>query len=189
MTIAVGAVLVVAFAATYLAVYQGTGDALRGQIDRELRAAADAFATELTHVPSAELTLAGRDYIATQPFRASSRVLFLRTATGATLTNQPELLGLAHPDNDETAAEQAAENELARRIITAPAGFSSLDDPDTGSSSVSDPGIPCPLLLPPAGLACTYPAGTVCVYVGGGIPCHAAECDGTGHWQSTQDGC
>ena len=70
---------------------------------------------------------------------------------------------------------------------TAPA--SSSDDPEAGSGSVGDPAVPCPLLLPPAGLACKYPAGTVCVYVGGGIPCHAAECDGTGHWQSTPDGC
>jgi hypothetical protein len=77
--------------------------------------------------------------------------------------------------------------------VTGPDGgtgpSTSSDDPDAGGGTMDNPSIPCPLLLPPAGLSCSYPAGTVCVYVGGGIPCHAAECDGTGHWRSTTDGC
>jgi hypothetical protein len=48
---------------------------------------------------------------------------------------------------------------------------------------------PCPLLVPPVGDSCTFPAGRVCAYVGGGLPCQAVECDDTGHWVSTTDGC
>lgn len=48
---------------------------------------------------------------------------------------------------------------------------------------------PCPLLVPPVGYACTAPNYQVCAYVGGGLPCQAVQCDGTGHWQSTTTGC
>jgi hypothetical protein len=48
---------------------------------------------------------------------------------------------------------------------------------------------PCPLLVPRTGLSCDAPAGQVCAYVGGGIACQAFECDDTGVWIATTDGC
>ena len=44
LTALIGAVVVLAVGATYLAVYRGTGTQLRQQIDRELKADAQAFA-------------------------------------------------------------------------------------------------------------------------------------------------
>jgi hypothetical protein len=75
------------------------------------------------------------------------------------------------------------------RVTGPDGGTPSFDEPESGTGTVMDPGSPCPLLLPPAGISCKYPEGTVCAYVGGGIPCHAVLCDSTGHWQSTTDGC
>jgi hypothetical protein len=62
------------------------------------------------------------------------------------------------------------------------------DDPEGGSSWTDNPGSPCPLLRPAAGIACDISAGQVCAYVGDGLPCQAFQCDGS-QWQSTKDGC
>jgi two-component system, OmpR family, sensor kinase len=47
-------------------------------------------------------------------------------------TNQPELLGNAAPDNDETAAQQGQENSLALGALHAHEGYSTLPFPDIG---------------------------------------------------------
>ncbi|MCA1683199.1 MAG: hypothetical protein LC685_04335 [Actinobacteria bacterium] len=80
LTLRVAVVLVVAFAVTFFAVYRGTGSQLQGQIDRELRSDATAFA-QAAAGPAAtgkpgELVEAGSRYMSVQPFRATSRLLF-----------------------------------------------------------------------------------------------------------------
>src|SRR3954454_24543087 len=77
LTALIGAVVVLAIGATYIAVYRGTGTELRNQIDRELRADAQAFSRGgvPAGTPSAaDVENAARQYIASQPFRASSRL-------------------------------------------------------------------------------------------------------------------
>jgi signal transduction histidine kinase len=130
------AVVMLLFAAViFLAVYRGTATQLRQQIDHEL--AGDA--SELSHnlqlldedSPHA-LAAAASSYIHDQPFGASSTLLFAIVPGAGTSTNQPELLGNAAPDNDETVAEQAQENRLALRALSVHDGYSTLPFPDVG---------------------------------------------------------
>jgi signal transduction histidine kinase len=136
LTIAVGAVLVLAFAITFVAVYRDTGAELRRQIDRELSGDAATFARQLAPHGRAlsprALEAAGRGYISTQPFRASSRVLFEQVANGATQTNEPELLGLRVGGDTDAKPRRASEHQLALALLAAQPGFSTLRAPDVG---------------------------------------------------------
>ncbi len=95
LTALIGAVVVLSVGATYFAVYRGVGGQLRDQIDRELRADADAFGR--AGVPAGRLPIprqprtSARRYIASQPFRASSRLLIVTLPGRPPLSNEPEL--------------------------------------------------------------------------------------------------
>jgi heavy metal sensor kinase len=96
----IGAVMVLSVGATYIAVYRGTGTQLRDQIDRELRADAEAFGR--AGVPPGspsqqEVDRAARHYIATQPFRASARLLIVSLPGEAPISNEPELVSAGSP--------------------------------------------------------------------------------------------
>jgi signal transduction histidine kinase len=134
LTLAVAFVLVLAFAITYVAVYRGTGAQLSSEVDRELRVDANAFARAVDS-PAATaraLAAAGRRYVAAQPFTSTSRLLF-ETVPGAGIeTNEPDALGLLRIERDETAARQAHENQLARQLLRARPGYSTLHAPDVG---------------------------------------------------------
>jgi two-component system OmpR family sensor kinase len=130
------AVVMLLFAAViFLAVYRGTATQLRHQIDRGLAGDAGEFSHNLKLLdedsPRALGTAATR-YVHDQPFSAGSTLLFAVISGAGTSTNQPELLGNAAPDNDETPAEQNRENELAHRVLTAHDGYSTVDFPDVG---------------------------------------------------------
>ncbi len=133
LTLSIAAVLVLAAAATFVAVYRGTGHALRQQVDRDLRVDAAAFAAR--GVPPAggprAIAAAGRRYIDAQPFRSSARLLFERVPGAGVVTNEPELLRPV-PDANETAAEQRQENRQSRALLAAPAGYSTVDLRDLG---------------------------------------------------------
>jgi signal transduction histidine kinase len=134
--LAVAVVLVVAFAVTFFAVYDGTGTQLQGQIDRELGSDATAFARRVgppavAGTPQA-LRDAGRQYISVQPFRATSRLLFESVPGQPTQTNEPELLGLTGRAVDEGAGQQRSENALAASLLSARPGYSTVAVPDVG---------------------------------------------------------
>jgi two-component system, OmpR family, sensor kinase len=136
------AVVMLLFAAViFVAVYRGTGTELRHQIDHELAGDASEFAHNLELVDRAApggrasahaLSVAATRYVNDQPFGASSTLLFASVPGADTSTNQPELLGLTAPDNDETAAEQARENRIALGVLHAHEGFSTVPFPDIG---------------------------------------------------------
>jgi two-component system OmpR family sensor kinase len=136
------AVVMLLFAAViFVAVYHGTGTELRHQIDHELAGDASELAHNLQLVDRAapggrasphSLSVAATRYVNDQPFGASSTLLFASVPGAGTSTNQPELLGLATPDNDETAAEQDQENLLALGALHARDGYSTLPFPDIG---------------------------------------------------------
>jgi signal transduction histidine kinase len=118
LTALIGAVVVLSVSATFVAVYRGTGTQLRNQIDRELRADADAFsrAGVPPGAPAApDVERAARAYISSQPFRASSRLLIVGLPGRRPLSNEPALLARAP--------------QLA---ATGP-GFSSVEVTDVGS--------------------------------------------------------
>jgi two-component system OmpR family sensor kinase len=136
------AVVMLLFAAViFVAVYRGTGTELRHQIDHELAGDASEFAHNLELVDRGApggrasahaLSVAATRYVNDQPFTASSTLLFAVIPGAGTSTNQPELLGNATPDNDETAAEQNQENRLALGVLHAHEGFSTVPFPDIG---------------------------------------------------------
>jgi two-component system, OmpR family, sensor kinase len=95
LTALIGAVVVLSVGATFVAVYRGTGTQLRNQIDRELRADAEAFAR--AGVPPGapagpDVERAARTYIQSQPFRGSSRLLIVVLPGRRPISNEPELL-------------------------------------------------------------------------------------------------
>src|SRR5580693_10506058 len=102
-------------AVVFVAVYGGTGDQLRHQIDSEIAGDAAELAHNLglakAHTPK-QLARAASRYVHNQPFGASSTLLFALIAGQAPSTNRPELFGDRAPDNGETRAEQEQENRL-----------------------------------------------------------------------------
>jgi two-component system, OmpR family, sensor kinase len=141
LTAWVAVVMLLFAAAIFLAVYRGTGTELRHQIDHELAGDASEFAHNLQLVDRAaphgdasphELSVAATRYAKDQPFTSSSTLLFASVPGAGTSTNQPELLGLEVPDNDETAAEQAHENRIAFGVLHAREGYSTVPFPDIG---------------------------------------------------------
>jgi signal transduction histidine kinase len=118
------------------AVYRGTGQQLRHQIDGEIAGDAAELAHNLAlanaHTP-AQLAQAATRYIHDQPFGASSTLLFALIPGQAPSTNRPELFGNPPPDNGETLAEQEQENRLSARLPVAPDGYTTLLLPDVGN--------------------------------------------------------
>jgi two-component system OmpR family sensor kinase len=120
----------------FVAVYRGAGTQLRRQIDGEIAGYAKGITRGLARARIA--TAAGArakaaEFVGDQAFFASSTVLFVTIPGAPTVTNRPELFAnTALPDNSETVAEQARENQLSRRLLTQPGGYSTLSLPDTG---------------------------------------------------------
>ncbi|MFI5005328.1 MAG: sensor histidine kinase, partial [Solirubrobacterales bacterium] len=131
----VALVVVVSSAITFIAVYGGTGTQLRRQIDREIGADADELAHALTSSGArtpAQMLAAAHGYVSAQPFNASSTLLFALVPGAGTATNTPELFGRFAPDDGESVAVQERENGLSRRLLSAGAGYSTLNLPDIG---------------------------------------------------------
>jgi two-component system OmpR family sensor kinase len=136
LSLRVAAVLIVAFGVTYVAVYRGTGAQLAGQIDNELRVDGATFSRSVAPVGSRrgadDLREAARRYVSTQPFSATSRLLFAEIGGQPTQTNEPELLGLGSLTADEDVAAQREENRLSAALLAAPSGLSTVRAPDVG---------------------------------------------------------
>jgi heavy metal sensor kinase len=134
LTLAVGAVLIAAFAITYLVVYRGTGNALRHQVDHDLASDATTLVRQLQPLGDEETVPASaRTAVSTQPFRTSSRLLYVTLPDGQTITNQPELLGVdSKSGEDESASQSAAEAAMTRALLAAPAGYGTMPAPDVG---------------------------------------------------------
>ncbi|HSZ69516.1 MAG TPA: ATP-binding protein [Solirubrobacteraceae bacterium] len=140
-------VVLVSSAVTFVVVYRGTGSQLRNQIDQEIRGDAGEFAQALrtsgARSPASTAAAADR-YIRAQPFSASSTLLFATIPGAGTSTNRPELFGSPAPDNGETAAEQAQENQLSRHLLSASTGYSTLQVPDIGDLRLLVQEVPVP---------------------------------------------
>jgi signal transduction histidine kinase len=120
----------------FVAVYRGTGDQLRHQIDSEIAGDAAELADNLAMAQARtprQLAQAATRYIDAQPFSASSTLLFALIPGQPASTNRPELFGNPPPDDGETYAEQAQENRLSARLPVAPDGYTTLLLPDVGN--------------------------------------------------------
>ena len=135
----VAAVLLVCLGLAFLAVYQDTGTAVRGEIDHELAGDASEFAHSLSlggaH-GAVQIARAARRYVRGQAFGESSTLLFAVISGQETPTNSPDLFQGAVPDDGESAREQDQENRLSKRLLTAHEGYSTLPVPDIGSLRV-----------------------------------------------------
>jgi two-component system, OmpR family, sensor kinase len=120
----------------FVAVYRGTGTQIRHQIDQELGGDSRELAHNLALAKAAsakQLAEAATRYVRAQPFSASSTLLFTVVPGAATSTNRPELFARgAPPDNDESPAQQSQEERLSANLLTAPAGYSTIELPDVG---------------------------------------------------------
>ncbi|HEV3228366.1 MAG TPA: histidine kinase dimerization/phospho-acceptor domain-containing protein, partial [Solirubrobacteraceae bacterium] len=133
---AIAAVLLVTVGATFVVIYRGTGSEVRAEIERELRGAIADFSSRglpaVASSPQATAT-AARRYLATQPFHASSRLLFASVSGAGIVTNEPELLGLVRTPDEPTAVERTVELREAQALRAAPIGFSTVDVRDVGA--------------------------------------------------------
>src|SRR5437773_1810554 len=110
LALSMAAVLVLAAAATFVAIYRGTGAELRNQVDRELRADSQAFlhrGLPQTDATPQAVEAAARAYVSGQPFHATARLLYVRSARGV-VTNEPELLT---PDHEPGESRERQKNE------------------------------------------------------------------------------
>ncbi len=137
LTLALGAVLILAFLGTFYVVYHVTGSRLRSQIDSTLRTEADSFSNYISP-PRQERTAAAiassaHSFLKVQPFSASARLLYAIVPGQAIQTNQAELLGVDRDDTDDTPATRRSEASFARALRRQAAGFSDRRAPDVGS--------------------------------------------------------
>jgi two-component system OmpR family sensor kinase len=129
-----------AVAASFAAIYRGTGQQLRTQLDRDLVTQAGAFAAALPGGDEArhEMPEVIARYVTHQPFRATSQLLFARLPSGRIVTNEPELLGLptALDTEPESPATRREEQEAANKLRNADEGFTTVDAIDLGGLRV-----------------------------------------------------
>jgi two-component system OmpR family sensor kinase len=132
----VAAVLLVSAGVMFVVVYRGTGDQLRGQVDRDITDDASQVQQSLVMLagdtPSQISRAAGR-YVHAQPFSGTSTLLFVIVPGAATISNHPELFGDARPDGGETSVEQARENALGQKLQIPHVGYSTTTVADAGS--------------------------------------------------------
>jgi two-component system, OmpR family, sensor kinase len=123
----------------FVAVYRGTGTEVRGQIDSEIAGDTKDFTHSLIASRArspAQLAAAASRYVRSQPFSASSTLLFAVVPGAGTSTNRPELLSRGAPDDGESASEQEQENRLSERLLSARGGYATLALPDVGNLRV-----------------------------------------------------
>jgi two-component system OmpR family sensor kinase len=138
VTLLIVAVVLVCVGIAFVAVYAGTASELTKRSRQDLRGdmvSLEQVVTTGSSRPSA-ISARARAYLAHQPFRPTSHVLFVVPAGGQPVSNEPELLRLSPPDEGESVAQQAQENQAARAFLAAPPGYSSRQLPDSGRFEV-----------------------------------------------------
>jgi len=136
LTLALGAVLIIAFVVTFYVVYRETDSRLHGEIDRALQSQADAFSATISPAgrerSAAMIAAAARSYVNAQPFSAASQLLYAIVPGQKIATNEPELLGLSAHDSDDTAAHRRLEAQFTASLKRPTAGFTTKPAPDVG---------------------------------------------------------
>lgn len=128
-------VLLAVCAVTFAVVYEQTGTQLRSQIDHDVRGDVTQLSQAVTGLRSeAPGRLATRidAYLRAQPFTATSSLLFAVIPGHGTVSNHPELLGGARPEDGESSTQQQRENALGTALLSGPTGLSTRTLPDIG---------------------------------------------------------
>ncbi len=127
LAIAIALVAALAVGASFMAVYQGVGSGLRGQIDKSLRTQAAEWqqfsSGSSLSTPSALGSVASR-FLASQRYHAESLVIVVQVTGGVTLSSPSEFLA----ETDTRGARGA--------LFAAPLGFSDRVIPGVGPMRV-----------------------------------------------------
>jgi two-component system OmpR family sensor kinase len=136
LTLALGAVLILAFLGTFYVVYHVTAARLRGQIDTDVRKQAASFSLSIAppgvRLTNAQLARRAEAFVSDQSFAAAERLLYAIVPAERLATNYPELLGQTAHDTDDTPAEARAEARLSAALTAQGPGFSTHPAPDVG---------------------------------------------------------
>src|SRR5258708_843792 len=116
VTVLIVGVVVVCVGIAFVAVYAGTARELSTRSHQDLRADMVALEQVVSGGSSRAPAVAARAraYLSNQPFRPTNHVLFVVPVGARAVSNEPELLGLAPPDEHESGPEQASEDRAAR---------------------------------------------------------------------------
>ena len=134
LALSIAAIVIVAFVGAFLAVYRGTGSALRGRIESDLRAEAAALEARLASAPAsgAPIRRVAREFVAAQPFGPSARLVIVTIDGAGTVTNQPELVRAAPEPESENHSVRRFEAAEARKLLSPAPGYSSIELVDAG---------------------------------------------------------
>ena len=137
----VALVMLVSAVAIFAVVYVDTGSELRGQIERDIAGDTSELAQALSALSGqtpAQITAAAHRYVQAQPHTATSTLLFVLVPGQATVSNHPEVFGVASPDDGETASAQRGEDAAGRRLLVARLGYSTALIPDLGHTRIHE---------------------------------------------------
>jgi two-component system, OmpR family, sensor kinase len=158
LTAWVAGVMLVSAAVIFIVVYSDTGSQMERQIDRDLAGDVSQFSQALSATKGAtarQIAAAAERYVRSQPYSASSTLLFALVPGTATVSNHPELFGASAAESGETAAEQASENAAGKKLREPTDGYSVKIVPDVGRVRA---------------LERSLPLGTLSAVVGAGEP-------------------
>jgi signal transduction histidine kinase len=139
LTAWVAAVLLVSAAAVFVVVYQDTGAEIRAQIDRDITGDVVQLSQALAPAAAerrAQITAAARHYVRSQPYTATSTLLFVLIPGAHVVSNHLEVFGRRAPEVGETPDAQARENQTARSLLLPRLGYSSPPLPDVGKTRI-----------------------------------------------------
>jgi two-component system OmpR family sensor kinase len=131
----VAAVVVVALAASFAVVDRSSSSQLHSQLDRSVRGSALQFKNALVvrrHRSLAAVLAEARRYAKSQPYNASSVLLFVLLPGVGTASNHPELFGSPRTEPKDNADERADERLEGRQLERPHVGFHTQLAPDTG---------------------------------------------------------
>jgi two-component system OmpR family sensor kinase len=136
LTAWVAGVMIISAAAVFVVVYKNTGSQLRAQVDRDLSgdtAQLTQAVRSLSGRSTAQIAAAASRYIRSQPYSATSTILFAVAPGAPIATNHPEVFGSSPGDLGESRADQAPESAAERRLLAPHDGYSTQRVPDIGS--------------------------------------------------------
>jgi two-component system, OmpR family, sensor kinase len=135
----VAAVLLVSVAVIFFVVYNDTGTELRAEIDRDVAGDTNQLAQALRPLAGSDARTVSVDaqrYVGAQPFGSTSTLLFVLTPHAGAAFNHPEIVSPDREGTDESAAEEAEEQQEAERLLSPHLGYSVMRVPDVGRMQI-----------------------------------------------------
>src|SRR6478672_3456738 len=133
LTMWVAGVMLVSAAVVFLVVYINTGSQIRGQIDRDIAGDTSQLAQALRPLAGrspVQIAAAADQYVRSQPYSATSTLLFVLVPGAQTVSNHPEVFGSNTSDPGESKEEQALENLEGSKLRVPQIGYSVHPVPD-----------------------------------------------------------